>query len=322
MKELVCKMCGSNEIKNDGDLFICESCDTKYTTEEVEKMTVEVVVKDNNSEKIQALTRAARRAKEMQNWDSAIKYYDEIMGLDPDNWEAVFFSAYCSAMNCKIMQIESACNLVSNSLRPTFTLLKEADILKVERDAAILLVTVSACSLATTMINSSRSFYRDIDSSIQHKYSQEYANRRAAATKIMLNCGYLIEEIFGEEYSDNILMALKKGYHYYNPLEGGINGKVAQDALDTIEKYDPQYVKQLKDNQIAADKKNRERSIIWFVIFVIGAIVSFYIKIEYEAEGFVIWLHWCVRIFFVIMSLWCLFLIRLFKPSENDSTDK
>ena len=65
MKELVCKMCNSNEIIKQDDLYVCESCGTKYTTEEAEKLFVEVVLKNDNAEKIEALLRAAKRAREI-----------------------------------------------------------------------------------------------------------------------------------------------------------------------------------------------------------------------------------------------------------------
>ena len=46
MKELVCEMCGSNDIVKQDGLFVCQTCNTKYSVEEARKMmfgeTVEV----------------------------------------------------------------------------------------------------------------------------------------------------------------------------------------------------------------------------------------------------------------------------------------
>ena len=124
MKELVCKMCNSTEIVKNDDLYICESCGTKYTADEAQKMAVEVVLKNDNSEKVSALLKAAKRARDIGNWDSAIKYYDEILALDTDNYEATFYSSYCVARNCKIIQMENVGHLVANTLKPTFSLIK------------------------------------------------------------------------------------------------------------------------------------------------------------------------------------------------------
>jgi len=40
--QIVCEICGSNElIKQDG-IFICRNCGAKYSTEEAKKMVVEI----------------------------------------------------------------------------------------------------------------------------------------------------------------------------------------------------------------------------------------------------------------------------------------
>ena len=41
MKQLICEMCGGNDlIKQDG-VFVCQNCGTKYTVEEAKKMMKE-----------------------------------------------------------------------------------------------------------------------------------------------------------------------------------------------------------------------------------------------------------------------------------------
>lgn len=44
MKQIVCEMCGNNDlIKQDG-VYVCQYCGTKYTVEEARKMMVEGTV--------------------------------------------------------------------------------------------------------------------------------------------------------------------------------------------------------------------------------------------------------------------------------------
>ena len=38
MNELICEMCGSNEVVKQDGLFVCQSCGTKYSVEEARKM--------------------------------------------------------------------------------------------------------------------------------------------------------------------------------------------------------------------------------------------------------------------------------------------
>ena len=56
MKQLICEMCGGNDlIKQDG-VFVCQNCGTKYTVEEAKKMMKEVV------EKVASATDAVKEA--------------------------------------------------------------------------------------------------------------------------------------------------------------------------------------------------------------------------------------------------------------------
>ena len=41
MKKIVCEMCGSNDLLKKDNVFVCQSCGTKYSVEEAKKMMVE-----------------------------------------------------------------------------------------------------------------------------------------------------------------------------------------------------------------------------------------------------------------------------------------
>ena len=105
MKALVCEMCGSQDIIKDGDYFVCQSCGTKYTVEAARKMmvegTVEVqgTVKVDNKGNIESYLQNARRAKEKEDWEEVEKYYNLVEQYQPDNIEAIFYSAYGKAKN-------------------------------------------------------------------------------------------------------------------------------------------------------------------------------------------------------------------------------
>ena len=95
MKQLVCEMCGSNDlIKQDG-VFVCQSCGCKYTVEEARKLmvegTVEVkgTVKVDNTEELSNNLINAKRAFEDKRYSDAESLYSEILRVEPDNAEAV-----------------------------------------------------------------------------------------------------------------------------------------------------------------------------------------------------------------------------------------
>jgi len=106
MKALVCEMCGgSNLVKQEG-VFVCQNCKTKYSVEEAKRMMIEgtvdvsgSTVKVDNTAKLDNLYKIARRAREDANFEQALKYYEQLLTEDPENWEPAFFTSLYSCMN-------------------------------------------------------------------------------------------------------------------------------------------------------------------------------------------------------------------------------
>lgn len=274
MTELICKTCGSNGIEKKGELYECEFCGTKYTPAEAENLSVQVVVKNDNSEKIEALLRAGKKSRDMGNWEAAIKYYDEILGLDPDRWEAVFYSAFCTARNCKIAHIASAANLVEKSLKPTYTLIKT----KVSADkqlAAVSEVAAYTNEITAMLCNAAIDHYNGIDSQIQYKYRDEMIARWSAATEAARTSGLLIEELFGSKYSALIASALRNAVNLYDKQGRGTNTWL-EKALNVLNKYDSTFINNRKA-ALESNKKNlkvvRIIQVCSLILAVIGIII-------------------------------------------------
>lgn len=118
MKALVCEMCGSQDlVKADGE-YVCKSCGTKYSVDEVKKLMVEVSgeVTIDNTEKIANYYQLARRAKMQNNAADAKKYYDLIRREKPTDWEANFYALYYAAVDCVIGNIPSSSQNLANGM--------------------------------------------------------------------------------------------------------------------------------------------------------------------------------------------------------------
>ena len=104
MRQLTCEMCGSTDLMKQDGVFVCQTCGCKYSVEEARKMMVEGTVdvqgtvKVDNSAFVQKYLANARRAKEKEDWEETEKYYNMVEQNDPDNIEAIFYSAYGKAM--------------------------------------------------------------------------------------------------------------------------------------------------------------------------------------------------------------------------------
>lgn len=103
MKRLTCEMCGSTDLMKDGGVFVCQSCGCKYSVEEAKRMMIEGTVdvrgtvQIDNTSFVQKYLENARRAKQKEDWDETERYYNMVEQNDPNNIEAIFYSAYGKA---------------------------------------------------------------------------------------------------------------------------------------------------------------------------------------------------------------------------------
>ncbi|WP_417140331.1 TFIIB-type zinc finger domain-containing protein [Ruminococcus sp.] len=106
MKQIVCEVCGSNDLVKEDGCFICQYCGAKYSPEEAKRLIVEVngkvdvsgskVTVDNTSFVERSLENA-RRAKAKEDWEECEKYYNMVDQYEPTNIEAIFYSSYGKA---------------------------------------------------------------------------------------------------------------------------------------------------------------------------------------------------------------------------------
>lgn len=133
MKQLVCEMCGSTDlIKQDG-VFVCQNCGTKYSVAEAKQMMIDGTVKVTGSvkvdvsEKVQNLYVLARRAKNEDNVDLAIKYYEMITMEDPNDWEALFYFNYFKAKGTTLGDMNYSLADLKKSLDSVFDLIDKSE---------------------------------------------------------------------------------------------------------------------------------------------------------------------------------------------------
>ena len=97
MKAIVCEMCGSQDLVKQDGMYVCQSCGTKYSTEEAKNLMVDVsgsTVKIDNSAFVKKYLENARRAKQKEDWKEAEKYYNMVEQNEPTNIEAIFYSTF------------------------------------------------------------------------------------------------------------------------------------------------------------------------------------------------------------------------------------
>ena len=252
MKALTCEMCGStNLIKQDG-VFVCQSCGTKYSLEEAKKMMVEGTVdvkgtvKVDTSDELKNLYAIARRAKDDNNDENALKYYDMIMVKDPNSWEATFFVNYYQTMTCKIAEIANAGFKLSHCLDSVCKLVRDQITDPEEKEKAINEIYAHCITAAGMLSGAASNHYEGIDASIRDNYTQEYINNEVAARDICYTLGEAMIIYFGEDHGKIAALAWKKGIEIHSKFvkylqEKEENISVINKYADKIRKYEPEY---------------------------------------------------------------------------------
>jgi hypothetical protein len=134
---------------------------------------------------IEKLLLLARRAREGSDGKTAKKYYEQILEKDPGNWEAIFFSVYFEASECKIRDIGSAASTVANCIYSTFAAIGDLKD-ESEQDSAIHTVTTNAMAISLMFVNAAVNHYNQF-STTNNAFS-ECANR-------VVNAGNIYSEI-------------------------------------------------------------------------------------------------------------------------------
>lgn len=277
MKALVCEMCGSHDIIKTNGYYVCQSCETKYTPEEARKLIVEGTVKIDNSDRLTNLYQAARNAREFHNYAQAKTYYTEILSLEPNSWEAAFYSVYCVVADCKIIQIESAAAALRNAAINTCKII---DLSVENKTEAKLEVAKSSIALATVLHDGALSHFNSSLNNHPKSYNlysgwlKEYENRAIGAANVCFGVGELIESTS----SSLAVFAWKKGITFINNwyllLDKG--SKDLQYFGDALRRYESKVVKYESSYSIPTPDYSIYASPLHVILRQMGSRINYY----------------------------------------------
>lgn len=153
-------------------------------------------VQQNTAEELNKLLMLARRAREGSDGKNAKRCYDQILEKDPGNWEAIFYSVYYEASECKIMYISSAANAVANCIYSTFAAIADLES-KEEQGEALTQIISSAMTISWMFISGAISHYNQF-STTDNAYS-ECSSRVTAAGNIYAEIEAGLKKVFPAE---------------------------------------------------------------------------------------------------------------------------
>ena len=177
MKRIVCEVCSGSDFIKDNSVFVCQSCGCKYTLEEARALmqddgaespaavvspeaapeasgaAAKTAVVDEQASKIENLRTLARRAKGQNDSQNAANFYQQLLMLEPNDWEANFYTTFYSAHNIKIAEMGSAAIRVSNSFDAVLRLVRQNVLNPVLQKAAALEISLRVISFKEMIIS-------------------------------------------------------------------------------------------------------------------------------------------------------------------------
>lgn len=118
MKQLICEMCGSNDLVKQDGVFVCQYCGCKYSLEEAKKLMIEGTVKVtgtvkvDDSSKIDNYYAMAENAYDAGNKKEAEGYCNKVIEIDPSNCKAWLLKGKAAGWQstCRNIRIEESVN--------------------------------------------------------------------------------------------------------------------------------------------------------------------------------------------------------------------
>ena len=251
MKELVCDMCGSNEIIKQDGLFVCQACNTKYSIEEARKMMfgevveVEGTVKIDNSTKLSNLYELARRAYDTGDTEYAIKYYEEILLIDPNSWEAQFFVDFSRLLNDDNIDVKKI-ERFNSSINSSISIVKDELMDDDEKTSVLASMTNEIIDISSKIIDETSEYIKSRRTSSPNIVGDSF-KVLFSTSNLLFSYGDSIVDI--NEKSSNFAIGcwetaieLGASFNYlFDRSNKEYHKNIMEDYVQKIKKYNPQY---------------------------------------------------------------------------------
>lgn len=253
MKELQCELCGSTDIIKQEGVFVCQSCNTKYSLEEAKKMmfsneTTQVNV--NNTLELQNLYDLARSALNSEDFTVAWGYYKQILYKNPHSWEALFYTIYCRVKTIKMEEFIIFEGIIIKTLKKILTSVKNEVNDENKQKEIIEEISDKTLEMTDNFYNVSKHYYNlELDQNLraEEEYISEYLDRCGNAELILHIFGDSLIDLFGNKYSDLAVQAWKQSIEYrMTRIPDTATTPIGKETVDKyaskIVSYDSSYV--------------------------------------------------------------------------------
>jgi len=252
MNELKCELCGGNNLVKQGGVFVCTSCNAKYTVEEARKMMFneEQPEKNVDSPNLTNLYELARKELNSNNFSAAWEYYKQILLKDPKSWEALFYTIYCRSKTIHLEEFITFQGIIIKTYKKILISIRDEIKDENKQKEAIEQVTDKTIEMTDKFYNISKHHYNmelDPNLRLERRYIEEYVERCGNSELILKLFGNALISLFGIRYSDSAVKVWKQFIKYRmtripNIKDTPESQKIVNEYSSKIKIYDSTYV--------------------------------------------------------------------------------
>ena len=247
LEALKCPSCtGEVQLDKDQEFGFCKYCGTKVQNSSIKHVRGKVKI-DKRTD-LDNYYIIARRAVESNDDETAEKYYDMILQIEPNSFEALFYNAYCSARTCKIVNIRNSIIKVNNCLDSVFKLMKE-QLKGDELEEKIKEIANRANDVFILLVNGYLKHYNGIDYEIRYNYNQDFIDVHFAGLKAEDYMADLLLKYFDKSkwVKENVATLLINANDWHircipKLAQKQPNIEAIQERTKKIKEYRPSYV--------------------------------------------------------------------------------
>lgn len=244
---LNCPNChGEVELDKEQEYGFCKYCGTKLQNTNFK--IVKGNIKIDREKDYENYLIIARRALNDDDYETAERYYDMMLQINPNSYEALFYKNYCNVRNCKIIEIRESIAKINNCLESVFRLMK-TDLTGYSLEEAIKKISIDADDIIILLVNNYKNFYDEIDLQIRNNYNQEYIDVYFEGKNAEEHLVDLLLEFFADIdwVKNNVAIILSNANELHISCipkleKKELNINLIHERTEKIKKYNPNYV--------------------------------------------------------------------------------
>lgn len=310
MAEFVCPNCGNRQLRDlNGKVissvkaldvhgkYACSECGAELEHEHLKELIAAAVQEYTLSTQ---LLQQARNAKKSGDYETASENYQQLLNIDPNNWEAAFYSVCCNSWGCNVGGIDNACTAVKLCLGDVFDKLETLP--KAQKQTAVKLVVSDAGLFAVEKFDAAVRYHASLNASVMTQHNSALKSQLISALNVVIACSSLVMERFGNdseiaplvELPANVALQMQSRQTFVSVV---LEPETSRTLLEWIGRYNPSYVEEYKK------KQNRSMASGTIFLIVLGAI---FLALGLLLEG--VFAKW----FCIPMAAFCL-LVGIFR---------